>query len=42
MRDSWEVYDLYDAVSWAIGFALLPVSLAWRTVKLIKQLLTDS
>jgi hypothetical protein len=42
MRDGWDVWDLFDAVSWLIGLVLLPVSLLWRTFKLIKQLATDT
>jgi hypothetical protein len=35
-------YDVLDALSWFAGLLLLPVSLLWRTYKLIKQLLTDT
>jgi hypothetical protein len=35
-------YDVLDALSWCVGLLLLPVSILWRTYKLIKQLLTDS
>lgn len=42
MRDEWNVYDAYDAASWIIGFVMLPVSFAWRCIKQITYMLTDS
>lgn len=35
-------YDILDALSWLVGFLTLPLGLAYRTLKLLHQLATDS
>lgn len=35
-------YVLLDALSWLIGLLTLPLGLAYRTLKLLHQLATDS
>jgi hypothetical protein len=35
-------YAVLDALSWLIGLLTLPVSIPYRTLKLLHQLFTDS